>query len=77
MTFTIRPYLKYLLPILILFGVVFLGNLVMNSNQETENQKESLLFLIPIVVVVFFLLPLLTFKYFKIITRKNEFGVGY
>lgn len=72
MIFTTRPYLKYLLPIPVIFGLVVLTFLILRIDQKTEVQKSALMYLIPIILIFFFLLPFFTFKYFKTVSRENN-----
>jgi hypothetical protein len=71
MTFTTRPYLKFLLPLPIIFGVAVLFWTYQDFSNKTDQQQQALAWLTIIVIVFFFLLPYFSFKYLKTIQIQN------
>lgn len=71
MTFTTRPYLKYLLPLPVIFGVSLFILIFHDYNTKTTTQQNAAIWVSLIILIFFFGLPYWTFKYFKIIEFKN------
>jgi len=66
MTFTTRPYIKYVLPIILIFGVLLLVVIYSDFNTKTVPQQQAIVWLTIIDILFFFGLPLLTINYFKV-----------
>lgn len=72
MIFTTRPYLKYLLPTIIIIGIGLLVFLLQDFSEKTDGQKESVLWMAIITLLFFIGLPFFAFKYLKIIEYKHS-----
>lgn len=71
MTFTTRPYLKYLLPVPVVFGLLLLVWALYDYDTKTESQQSVVAWMIFIILIFFFGFPYLTFRYFKIIEVRD------
>jgi len=71
MTFTPRPYLRYLLLLPIILGVSLFILIFHDYGTKTETQQNDSIWVSLIILIFFFGLPYWTFKYFKIIEVKN------
>jgi len=72
MIFTTRPYLKYLLPSIIIFGTGLIVFLFQGFEGKTDEQQKVLVWMTGLVVFFFIGLPFFAFKYLKIIEYKNS-----
>lgn len=72
MIFITRPYLKILLPSIIIFGIGLLVFLFQGYEEKTNEQQKALIWITIIVVFFFIGLPFFAFKYLKIIEYKNS-----
>ena len=71
MKFKVRPFLYFLLPIPIVFGIVLITYFIINYPNRTETQQNAAIWTGLIVLVFFFALPILSFKKLKEIERIN------
>lgn len=71
MTFTTRTYLKYLIPVPIIFGLILFIWIIYSYRDMSEVQKDAAIWTSLIIFLFFFGLPYWTFKYLKIINVNN------
>ncbi len=72
MTFKIRHWLYFFIPVFIVVGLLVFTWLASGWAEKNDTQKQSIYIISPIIFIVFIVLPLLTVRQLKTISRIGD-----